>query len=114
MSTIHSVCPLAELRAWLTASVARFRSLRLFGPVAREEVAIDIVEDAITQSNRAAALAHKSETYDREAAADLRALLAEPTLSRHVRRHLQRVRRLVLRSAEADHDASEAATVPPV
>jgi uridine phosphorylase len=79
---------LPEATRWLTGATARFRARREFPAVAHFEVARAIVADATAESRTIAALAHKAETYDREAAS------------------------FIERSAEADHEASERAAVP--
>ena len=103
--------PLAELRAWLADSAARLAALRLFGPKARTEVAIDITTDAIAHSNGIAATAHSAETHDREALAIIDRVLADGRVTPAEIPALRRARALAACSAEKDHDISERATV---
>lgn len=111
MKTTVAQHPLDELRAWLRASATRFATLRLFGPKAREEVALAIAADAVAATNAVARAAHSAETHDREAIALLDRILADGLVSSEELPALRRARALAARSAETDHDISEQARV---
>jgi hypothetical protein len=103
---------LAELRAWLDDTALRFRSARLFQPLARVAVARDIAADAAKESNAIAQAAHSASTHDREALRILDDVLADGRVEDSEIPALRRARALVHRSAETDHDIAERAHVP--
>lgn len=103
--------PLDELRAWLGSTATRFAALRLFGPKARAEVALDIAADAVKASNAIARAAHSAETHDREALRLLDGVLADGRVEPAEIAQLRRARALAAHSAETDHDIAERAHV---
>jgi hypothetical protein len=107
-------CYLSEVRIWLATSASKLRSTCQFAPLARVSVAQDIAADAITASDRASATAHRAETLDREADRLISAAQApaSPGGSDITPDEARPICRLILRSAELDHDLSEALHVP--
>lgn len=120
MNTNLPFKPLAELGAWLTASVALNRAMRWFRPAFRDSVAQDIVADVVQVQTAARDAAYSSEQYDLEAAKDVEAARGYLELAlkggldqsdvatvREAIRRLRHARVCVKRSAERDHAATE-------
>jgi len=59
--------PLTELRTFLSATASRFRTLRLFGPLVRVQVAEEIAEEVAAREARIAREAYAAEQHDLEA-----------------------------------------------
>lgn len=103
--------PLTELRGFLATTAERFRSLRLFGPLVRVQVAEDIVEDVVAREARMAREAYAAEQNDLEA---LKAIAAAERPDSDGGRAITpkeaaKIIRLIRRSAEKSHTISDLA-----
>jgi hypothetical protein len=104
------ISPLLELRNFLARLAADYRRTRSFACLLKVEVASDITADVILVHRRARQSAHASEVYDLEASKIISEVLADGVITPDELPKLHRARRLVNRSAEADHDISEQLT----
>lgn len=104
---------LGELSAWLSASAARFASLRDFAAKARTDVACDIAADVSRAAADVSRSAHSAETHDREALRLLDCVLADGHVSPLELAALRQARALTARSADTDHAIAEATHLAP-
>lgn len=106
--------PIAELCRFIAASLGLARRTRRYVELLTLEAAEDIATDIVEHQRQLAAAAHKAETYDREALAALDAAMA-PDSEGGVNitpNEQKKIRVFVAKSAELDHDTSEAAQLP--
>lgn len=105
--------PLAELVSYFAGWLRLCKKNRTYGEQLGVETAQDILVDVVTEQKKIEAVAHKAETYDREA---LRLIdEAESSSSEGGRfitpKEMAVIRQHVSRSAEMDHDLGEMAKV---
>ncbi len=100
---------ITELRSHLTGLAGSLRSRRAYGDQLKAEVGVDIVDDLAVAQAKVGAVAHRAETNDREAARLLDAAQAPDSDGGRAitPREAAPIQRLILRSAEADHDITE-------
>jgi hypothetical protein len=100
--------PVSELVRFLAASVGLARTARRFEEVMTVEVAQDITAEAVTHVQAVGAAAHKAEVYDREAVKLMDEVLADGVVTPDEVKQLRKAREFAKRSAEVDHDITEA------
>jgi hypothetical protein len=101
--------PLLEMGRYIAGSISLTRAKRQFGELLGWEAAQDIHTEIVTEVRQVRDVAHAAETYDREALRELDVALADDGVINA--EEAKKIRALVTRSAEADHNASELAAV---
>ncbi len=100
---------LAEMGKYLAGSCALARAGRRWAELLGWEAAQDIHGEIVAGVRQVRDEAHRAEVYDREALRELETALADDGVIDSV--EAKKIRALVTRSAEHDHNASELAAV---
>lgn len=101
---------LQELHRFLASTAADYRARRQPGPQIDAEAAQDIAADLTRSTAACGATAYTAEQLDRQAAATLTHVLADGRVEPAEVPQVRRALRSILRSAEHDHDLTEALT----
>jgi hypothetical protein len=102
------VSAIAELSSFLGKLSARCGGRRWFGPKIHVDIARDILDDVASEQAKAAQNAHKARVSDDEAAALIERVIADGTVTACEVPTLRKAVAHVRKSAELDHDLSEA------
>ena len=108
MIAIH---PLAEMRHFVSVSIARAREAGWLRALAYFRVISNIEAEATKHANKLSDSAHAAEQYDLEAVRALKAAMSDGKLDESDKPTIELAMRNITRSAALDHDISEKARV---